>query len=89
MQEQKEEEATVTRAVKPTPAFEEHVILPSGLHEDAQLNLISVPLAEVDKAYGQNEVIFFFCYNFGWFKLFVYSCIYLVIAYVRVGYVGY
>lgn len=60
MQEQKEEEATVTRAVKPTPAFEEHVILPSGLHEDAQLNLISVPLAEVDKAYGQNEVIFFF-----------------------------
>lgn len=56
-QEGKEGEAAVEVKPKPTPAFEEHSILPNGLHEDAQANLISVPLAEVDKSYGQNEVI--------------------------------
>lgn len=59
MQDKKEEQESEVRAViKATPAFAEHAILPSGLHEDVQPNLIAVPLAEVDKAYGPNEVIF-------------------------------
>lgn len=43
--------------LRPIPAFEEHSILPNVLHDDAQANLISVPLAEVDQFYGEKEVI--------------------------------
>lgn len=64
MQEKKEGDAVdavgAAVAVRPksTPPFDEHSILPNGLHDDVQINLVSVPLAEVDNSYGQNEVIF-------------------------------
>lgn len=48
---------------RPIPAFEEHSILPNVLHDDAQANLVSVPLAEVDQFYGDKEVIITFMFK--------------------------
>lgn len=47
--------------LRPIPAFEEHTILPNGLHEDAKPNFISVPLVDVDKSYEKQEVSLDFC----------------------------
>lgn len=42
--------------LRPIPAFEEHSILPNGLHEDAKPNFVSVPLVDVDKSYEKQDV---------------------------------
>lgn len=62
--EQKDESQAASAPIKskvhrPIPAFEEHSILPNVLHDDAQANLVSVPLAEVDQFYGDKEVIIY------------------------------